>query len=168
VELIGALTVARRAGAVAILATGAIHLQQLIVQDFQGIPTIRVLFLLNVIGSGVVGACLLAPLRRVLARRWADRAEAAFTAVALMIAIGSLVGLFIAENGSLFGLSTHRYSTVAVLAIVVEGIAVVLLTPVLARSLSRIAARDAPISIGTAGDRPASLVTQDGTNEGEV
>lgn len=129
---------ARRAGAVAILATGGIHLQQLIVQDFQGIPTVRVLFLLNVVGSGVGGACLLAPLRRVLAARWADLAEAALTAVALTIAIGALVALFIAENGSLFGLSTHHYSSVAVLAIVVEGVAVVSLTPVLASGLLRI------------------------------
>lgn len=121
----------------AILATGAIHLQQLIVQDFQGIPTVRVLFLLNVIGSGIAGACLLAPLRRVLAARWADPAEAALAALALTIAIGSLVSLFIAENGSLFGLSTHHYSTAAVLAIVIEGFVVVSLTPVLATSLVR-------------------------------
>jgi hypothetical protein len=140
-ERIGALTLARRAGAVAILATGAIHLQQLIVQNFQGIPTVRLLFLLNAIGSGVVGACLLAPLDRALPTRWADTAEALVTAVGLTIASGSLVALFIAENGSLFGLSTHHYSTVAVLAIVAEGAAVLLLTPMLASSLSRIAVR---------------------------
>jgi len=126
------LTLARRVGAVAILATGAVHLQQYIVQDFQGIPTIQILFLLNVIGSGVVGLCLLAPLHRMLPRRWADAAVALLAAVGLTIAVGSLVALFVSENEPLFGLRTRHYSTAAVLAIVAEGAAVLLLTPVLA------------------------------------
>lgn len=131
------LRMARRAAAVAILATGAIHLQQLLVEDFQGLPTIWVLFLLNTVGSGVVGVCLLAPLDRVLPDEWAENATALLAAVGLTIAVGSLVGLFLAETGSLFGLSTRHFSTTAVLAIVVEGAAVLLLTPVLASSRQR-------------------------------
>ena len=155
------MTVARRAGAVAILATGAIHIQQLIVQDFQGIPTVRVLFVLNAIGSSVVGACLLAPLEHLLSARWADRAEALLTAVGLTIAIGSLVALFVAESTSLFGLSTRHYSAVAVLAIVVEGAAVLLLSPVLARSLPRLVAGNARKYPVSAGDHPGRPLPQD-------
>lgn len=131
------LTLARRLGGVAILATGAVHFQQYVVQDFRGIPTIRVLFLLNVIGSGVVGLCLLAPVDRVLPSRRADAAVALLAAVGLTIAVGSLVALFVSENEPLFGLRTRHYSTAAVLAIVAEGAAVLLLTPVLASTAVR-------------------------------
>lgn len=135
------LKAARRIGAIAILATGAIHLQQLTVQDFHALPTIRVLFLLNTIGSGVAGVCLLAPLRHVFGARSADMAEALLAATGLLIASGSLAGLFLAETVSLFGLRTHHYSTPAVLAIIAEGVAVLLLTPVFASSALRIASR---------------------------
>ncbi|MDE3129899.1 MAG: hypothetical protein KGL16_02000 [Acidobacteriota bacterium] len=124
-------SVVRRLGGIAVLAIGAIHLQQLIVQDFRGIPTIRALFVLNTIGSCVVGLCLLASLERVLARRRADLAEAVLAALGLTIAVGSLVALVLAETVGLFGLMTRHYSTMAVLAIVAEGAAVLLLTPVL-------------------------------------
>jgi hypothetical protein len=128
------LAMARMSAAVAILATGAIHFQQLIVEDFQGLHTLWVLFILNVVGSGIVGLCLLAPLDRLLPDEWADSAVALLAAVGLTIAVGSLVSLFVAETGSLFGLSSRHYSTPAVLAIVAEGAAVLLLTPVLASS----------------------------------
>jgi hypothetical protein len=108
-----------------------VHLQQYVVQDFQGIPTIELLFLLNVIGSGIVGVCLLAPLERMFPSRRADAAVALLSAVGLTIAIGSLVALFISENASLFGLRASRYSTAAVLAIIAEGAGVLFLTPVL-------------------------------------
>jgi hypothetical protein len=122
------------------LGTGAVHLQQYIVQDFRGIPVIHALFLLNVIGSGVVGCVLLASLDRRLPDRWSDAALACVAVVGLTIAVGSLVGLFISESEPLFGLRTARYSTAAVLAIVAEGAAVLLLTPLLitaARALRR-------------------------------
>jgi hypothetical protein len=131
------LTLARRLGALAILATGAVHLQQYVVQDFQGIPTIKLLFLLNVIGSGVVGLCLLAPLERALPGRWADAAVALLAAVGLMIAVGSLVALFLSENETVFGLRTRHYSTAAVLAIGAEVAALLLLTPVLLNAVIR-------------------------------
>lgn len=128
------LTLGRRLGAIAVLGTGAVHLQQLMVQDFRGIPTIHVLFLLNVVGSVIVGLTLLAPLERVLPSRWEEIATAVVSAVGLTIAVGSLAGLFISESEPLFGLRTRHYSTPAVLAILAEGAAVLLLTPVFARS----------------------------------
>src|SRR5436305_202466 len=128
---------ARRLGALAILGTGAVHLQQYLVQDFRGIPAIKILFLLNVIGSGVVGSLLLASLDRLLPQRWSDAALALLATVGLAIAVGSLVGLFISESQPLFGLRTARYSTPAVLAIVAEAAAVLFLTPLPATTAAR-------------------------------
>ncbi len=131
----GTLTqIARRLGALAILGTGAVHLQQYIVQNFRGIPTIQVLFLLNVIGSGAVGCVLLLSLDRLLPDRWSNTALACVATVGLTIALGSLAALFISESEPLFGLQTARYSTAAVLAIVAEGAAVLFLAPLLASS----------------------------------
>ena len=142
------IQLARRLGAVAILVTGAVHLQQYLVQGFRGIPTIELLFLLNVIGSGIVGLCLLVPLDRKLSSRWTDSAVALLATVGLTIAIGSLVALFVSENGTLFGLHTARYSTAAVLAIVAEAAAVLLLTPVLAAATARAFRRRSARGVG--------------------
>jgi hypothetical protein len=128
------LAISRRLGALAVLGIGAVHLQQLMVQNFEGIPTIHLLFLLNVIGSAVVGLSLLAPLERALPNRWSEPAIAMFAMVGLTIAIGSLACLLISESEPVFGLRTRHYSTAAVLAIVAEGAAVLWLTPVLAHS----------------------------------
>jgi hypothetical protein len=148
------LTLARRLGALAILATGAVHLQQYVVQDFQGIPTIKLLFLLNVIGSGVVGLGLLAPLDRMLPGRWADAAVALLAGVGLTIAVGSLVALFLSENEAVFGLRTRYYSTAAVVAIGAEGAALLLLTPVLVNAFLR-ASRPAKLAhAGSGGEQP--------------
>jgi hypothetical protein len=127
---------ARRLGAVAVLAIGAVHLQQYIVQNVWFYPAIGALFLLNVIGSGVVGIALLAPLERVLPERPANAAVALLSATGLLIAVGSLVFLFISESSSLFGVTETGYRTPVVLAIIAEGATIPLLTPVLARSVA--------------------------------
>lgn len=131
-------TTLRWLGASAILATGAIHLQQLSVQNFQAIPAIRVLFVLNVIGSSVVGLGLILPLHRVLAGPWPDAVVALLATLGLTIAFGSLAALYVSENGGLFGLSASRVSTAAVLAIIAEVGAALSLTPVLAVAVSRV------------------------------
>ena len=59
----------RYLGAVALLAVGAVHLQQYLGDDYYSIPTIGPLFLLNAIGSGVIAIGLLLPIERVLPRR---------------------------------------------------------------------------------------------------
>ncbi len=144
----------QRLGAAAILATGAIHLQQLMVQDFRTVPVIRVLFVLNVVGSCVVGLGLIAPFDRVLTGRWPDAVIALLAAVGLIIALGSLVALYVSENGGLFGLSATRVSTPAVLAIVAEGAAALLLTPVLALAGSRVLRREDSRCRARGGDWP--------------
>ena len=73
------LQAGRRLGAVAVLAGGAVHLQQYIVQNVWFYPAIGALFLLNVIGSGVVGLALLAPLERMLSDRLANAAMIVLT-----------------------------------------------------------------------------------------
>jgi hypothetical protein len=93
----------RFVGALAILAAGAVHLQQYLGADYQAIPTVGPLFLLNAIGSGVIGIALLLPIERVLAGRKAPMAVAALATGAVAIAIGSLIALFISESGASSG-----------------------------------------------------------------
>jgi hypothetical protein len=118
-----------------------VHLQQYAGADFRTIPTIGPLFLLNAIGSGIVGVGLLFPVERVLAGRRAEVAVGLLAAGAVAIAIGSLVAVFISESGSLFGFSESGYRTAVVIAIVAEGATALLLTPVAAMSLTRAPSR---------------------------
>jgi hypothetical protein len=127
----------RFAGALAILAVGAVHLQQYVGADYRAIPTIGPLFLLNAIGSGIVGALLLLPLQRLLAGGRGDAAVALLAVIAVAIAIGSLIALFISESTSLFGFSETGYRAAIVVAIIAEAATIVLLGPVAAVSLAR-------------------------------
>jgi hypothetical protein len=127
-------------GALAVLAVGAVHLQQYLGADFRMIPTVGSLFLLNAIGSGIVGVGLLVSEQRVLTGRKADGAVAMFAIAALAIAVGSLVALFISESGSLFGFSESGYRAAVVVAIISEAATILLLAPVAAVSLGRVLA----------------------------
>jgi hypothetical protein len=124
------LQVIRRAGAVALLAVGAVHLQQYYGDDYRVIPTIGPLFLLNAISSGVVAAGLLLPIERLLSERTAQRVAGLLALGAVAIAVGSLIALFIAETSILFGFSEQGFGTAILIAIVAEVATTVLLTPV--------------------------------------
>jgi hypothetical protein len=124
-------------GALAILAVGAIHLQQYFGEDYHAIPTIGPLFLLNGIGSAIVGLALLLPIERVGAARKAQAAIGGLAAVAVVIAVGSLIALFISENASLFGFREPGYRAAVVIAIAAEGATVVLLGPLAAIAFAR-------------------------------
>jgi hypothetical protein len=132
----------RRLGAIAILAVGAVHLQEYLGDGYRSIPTIGPLFLLNAVSSGVVAIGLLAPIERILHHRRADLTSGLLAGAGLTIAAGSLVALFVSENGTLFGFSETGYSTAIVLAIIAEALAIVLLAPVAAVSLKRAASGD--------------------------
>jgi hypothetical protein len=122
-------TIARAAlylGALAVLATGVVHIQQYYVNDYSTIPTIGTLFFLNFVSAVVVAAGLIAPLGRV-AGRYADAIRAAFAVGGIGIAVGSLAGLFISESSGLFGFVEHGYRTAITLAIVAEVAATVFL-----------------------------------------
>jgi hypothetical protein len=128
-------------GALAILAVGAVHLQQYIGEDYSAIPTIGTLFLLNAIGSAVVGIGLLAPIRRLAASPRADAAIGLLALGAVAIAVGSLVALFISESGSLFGFSESGYRAAIVVAIIAEAATIALLVPVAVLNLGHVMSR---------------------------
>ncbi|MGZ4184311.1 MAG: hypothetical protein ACXVUE_10350 [Solirubrobacteraceae bacterium] len=134
---------ARLLGALSILGVGAVHLQQYSGNGYSTVPTIGTLFLLNAIGAGVVGLGLLLPLQRLLGRRRGNAAVGALALAGVAIAVGSLIALFISETGTLFGFSEGGYRTVIDIAIAVEALATVLLTPLAAVSIRRALARQA-------------------------
>jgi len=119
------LKVMRQAGALAVLVTGAVHLQQYL-GAYHAIPTIGPLFLLNAIGSAAVAAGLLMPLERWLG----ERAVGLLALGGMAIALGALISLYIAETGTLFGFSEGTLDTPMWIAIVAEAAAVALLGPV--------------------------------------
>src|SRR5947209_3263149 len=128
-------------GALAILAVGAIHLQQYIGEHYSAIPTIGTLFLLNAIASAVVGIGLLAPIKRVAASHRADAAIGLLALGAVAIAVGALVALFISENGSLFGFTESGYRAAVIVAIVAEAATIALLGPVATVNLAHAVSR---------------------------
>jgi hypothetical protein len=124
-------------GAFALLGVGAVHLQQYYAADYSGVPTIGPLFLLNGIGSGILGVTLLLPIERILKGRTGDAAVGAVALGGVMVAVGALAALFISEYGGLFGFVEPGYSLPVVLAIVTEAATLLLLAPVSAISLTR-------------------------------
>jgi hypothetical protein len=142
---------ARLLGALSILGVGAVHLQQYSGNGYSTVPTIGTLFLLNAISAGVVGFGLLLPLERMLGRRRGNAAVGVLSVAGAAIAVGSLVALFISETGTLFGFSEGGYRSVIVIAIAVEAVAAVLLTPLAAVSIRRALARKPQRPRGPAG-----------------
>jgi hypothetical protein len=113
--------IARYLGAVSVLVVGAVHAQQYYGAYFYAVPTIGTLFLLSFIGSGVVGAVLLAPVRR-LGRRTGDAILVIAALGAIAIAAGSLVALLVSEHTMVFGFMEAGYRTAIVLTLVFDGL----------------------------------------------
>src|SRR5438067_912068 len=72
-------------GALALVAVGAVHLQQYLGADFRAIPTIGPLFLLNAVGAGIVALGLLVPVERVFAERREDAVVGVLATAAVLI-----------------------------------------------------------------------------------
>src|SRR5579859_4462633 len=89
-------------GALAVLATGADHLEEYVFNQFSTVPTIGTLFLLNFIAATIVGIGLLLPLHRITPR-FADLLRALLAISGIGIAVTSLAGLYISEHATLFG-----------------------------------------------------------------
>jgi hypothetical protein len=133
----------RYLGALSIVLVGVVHAQQYYGAYFSVVPTIGTLFLLSFIGSGVVGAVLIAPVRR-LGRSIGDVILVLAALGAIGIAFGSLVSLLVSEYTPLFGFMESGYRLAIVLALVFDGLAtlslgafVVLVTPQLIRTLTK-------------------------------
>jgi hypothetical protein len=128
------LQMMRRIGVLAVLVTGAVHLQQYL-GGYQDIPTIGPLFLLNAIGSAVVAVGLLLPVERWFGERRGEIAVGLLALGGVAIGLGSLIALYIAETSTLFGFSEGTLETVMWIAIVAEIASVALLAPVSAVNL---------------------------------
>jgi hypothetical protein len=113
-------------GALAVLATGVVHLQQYSSNGYSSVPTIGTLFFLNFVAAVVIAVGLIAPLRRV-AGRHAGSVRAAFAIAGIGLGALSLVALFISEGSGLFGFVENGYRTAIVLAMVAEVASIVFL-----------------------------------------
>ena len=111
----------RYLGAVSIVVVGVIHAQQYYDAYFRVVPTIGTLFLLSFIGSGIVGAVLVAPVRR-LGRSLGDAILVAAALGAIGIAFGSLVALLWSEYSPLFGFMESGYRLAIVLTLVFDSL----------------------------------------------
>jgi hypothetical protein len=136
----GALTVRRQSivapaalylGALGVLGTGVVHLQQFYGADYSTVPTIGTLFFLNFVAAVIITAGLITPLGRI-AGRYANAVRALFAVGGIGLGVLSLVALFISESSGLFGFEENGYRTPIVLAMVAEVAAVVFLAIYLA------------------------------------
>jgi len=106
-------------GALSVLATGVVHIQQYYDQDYSTIPTIGTLFFLNFVGAVVIAIGLIAPLGRVTPR-YADGIRSVFAIGGIGLGVLSLAALFVSESSGLFGFVENGYRTPIVLAMVAE------------------------------------------------
>jgi hypothetical protein len=106
--------VARVVGALAVLAVGAVHLQQYEML-YSAIPTIGTLFVLNFAGATAIGLGLLAPLETVLGRRWGGAAVGMLALAGIGLAATSFAFLTISEHTPLFGFMEPGYDPTAIL-----------------------------------------------------
>jgi hypothetical protein len=113
-------------GALAVLATGVVHIQQYYGNDYSTVPTIGTLFFVNFVSAVVLAAGLIVPLRRV-AGHYADAIRSLFAVGGIGFAVLSLAALFVSESSSLFGFTENGYRMAIVLAIVAEAAAAVFL-----------------------------------------
>ena len=118
--------VTRYLGAVSIVVVGVIHAQQYYDAYFSVVPTIGTLFLLSFIGSGVVAAALVAPVR-LLGRKIGDAILVLAALGAIGIALGSLVALLVSEYTPLFGFMESGYRLAIVLTLIFDSLTTVIL-----------------------------------------
>ena len=120
-------------GAMSVLATGVVHIQQYYGQDYSTIPTIGTLFFLNFVAAVVITVGLIAPLGRVTPR-YADAVRFLFALAGIGLGVLSLVALFVSEGSGLFGFVENGYRMAIVLAMAAEIAATVFLVVFLVAS----------------------------------
>ena len=117
--------ISRYLAAFSLLGVGAVHAQQYYEAYFYAVPTIGTLFLLSFIGSAVLGATLLAPVRAILGETLGTIALVLSALGAIGIALGSLVSLLVSEYTPLFGFMESGYRLAIVLALITDGLTIV-------------------------------------------
>ena len=115
----------RALGAVALLAVGAVHLQQYSTL-YSEIPTIGTLFVLNFVGATAIALGLLSPVERLLGH-WGGPALALLTLGGIGLAATSFVFLLISERTPLFGFMEPGYDPQAIMVSRVAEVATVVL-----------------------------------------
>jgi hypothetical protein len=116
---------ARAAGALSLLAVGAVHLQQYL-ESYSAIPTIGTLFVLNFVGATIVGLALLAPIERLLPRM-GSAALGLLALAAIAQAASAFVFLWVSERTPLFGFMEPGYDPAAIVAARISEVATVVL-----------------------------------------
>jgi hypothetical protein len=111
-------------GALALLATGAVHLQQF-ARFYSEIPTIGTLFVLNFAGATAIGLALLAPLER-RGGRHGGAVLVLLAAAGIALAAVAFTFLLISEHTPLFGFKEPGYDPPAIAAARAAEIATVL------------------------------------------
>ncbi len=112
----------RAAGALALIAMGALHLQQYYDAGYSALPTIGTLFVVNFAGGVALGLALLLPVERLPGRAGAIAVPLlAFTGAAM--AATSIAFLLISEQTPLFGFLETSTSPAITVALVAEAIA---------------------------------------------
>jgi hypothetical protein len=115
------MTLARVLGALAILAVGAVHLEQYFAVHFEVVPIIGPLFALNFAGATVIGLGLLLPLVRP------HLLQVLLALGGIGLAATSFVFLFVSEHQPLFGFEDYGYRPAILTALAAEGAAVIFL-----------------------------------------
>jgi len=138
-EVVG--EVARYLGAVSLLMVAAIHAQQYYDAYFSAVPTIGRLFMLNLVGAGVTGLLLLAPVR-LLGRRAGNAILIPAALAGIGVAAGAFTALIVSEYTPLFGFKESGYRLAIELSLLFEGLATLLLAAFIATvALDRQASR---------------------------
>jgi hypothetical protein len=124
---IATIGLVRAAGGVALLAVGAVHLEQYTAGHFSVVPTIGSLFLVNFVAATVLGLWLLVPVRGGY-RPVRLAFDSAVALAGLGVAAGAFVALLISEAQPLFGFMEQGYRIEIIIALASEAVAIVLLS----------------------------------------
>jgi hypothetical protein len=111
----GVWLAARVLGALALLATGAVHLQQF-ERLYSEIPTIGTLFVLNFAGATAIGLALLCPVERVGGGRYGGAILVLLVSAGIALAVVAFAFLLISEQTPLFGFKEPGYDPPAIAA----------------------------------------------------
>ncbi|MBD2891150.1 hypothetical protein ABT299_10710 [Spirillospora sp. NPDC000708] len=145
----GALSPAllRHLSALLLFGVGAVHLYEYMADYYRVIPIIGPLFAANFASAVVLGISLLVPLASIpLVRSLPLIGRAPHALVALggiVFLLGTIIGLLISEQATLFGFHEYGYRTTVWLALGLESAAVLTLAGYLALETRRIRHRPA-------------------------